>query len=106
MSIESISVSGASGATYHFGVFAWGTKFNPVGAVYLILRKEYSSSNYTILYIGETGDLSDRFGNHHKQDCFDINRKSHIGILVEDSESKRLNIEADLLRKYNPVCNA
>ena len=105
MSIEKISVNGASGTTYHFGVFAWGTTFNPVGAVYLILRKEYSSSNYTILYIGETGDLSDRFSNHHKQDCFDRNGKSHIGILVEDSESRRLDIESDLLQNYTTTCN-
>jgi hypothetical protein len=105
MSNETVTVKGASGATYNFIVYSWGTNFNPVGAVYLILRKQYQTGNYSILYIGQTSDLSDRFDNHHKQPCFDQNQKSHIGILAERSEARRLNIEADLLGNYKTACN-
>ena len=99
-----INLTGASGATYTFQVYPWGTPFNPVGAVYTVLRQE-SDGRYTILYIGETGDLSTRFDNHHKQACFDRNRRTHIGVHMESSSARRLQIEADLVRNYNPVCN-
>ena len=105
MSNDTVNVRGASGTSYRFTVYPWGTNFNPVSAVYLILRKEYPSGSYTILYVGQTGDLSDRFNNHHKQQCFDSNRKSHIGVLMEGSEPRRLNIEADLLGYYQTACN-
>ena len=105
MSNESVSLTGASGSTYRFAVYPWGTNFNPVGAVYAILRKDLSSGNYTILYIGQTGDLSERFNGHHKQNCFDQHRKTHTGVHVERSESRRLAIESDLLGYYKTACN-
>ena len=105
MSDETIVPKGASEASYRFTVFPWGTNFNPIGAVYLILRKEFSGGKYTILYVGQTGDLSDRFNGHHKQHCFDNNRKSHIGVLREGLESRRLNIESDLIGNYQTACN-
>ena len=98
-----VTLKGASGRSYDFDVFPWGTSFNAVGAVYTVLKR--NTSNFTILYIGQTGDLSDRFDNHHKQSCFDRNGKTHIGIHLESSESRRFDIETDLLRNYSLVCN-
>lgn len=99
-----VTVQGISGAQYVFDVYLWGTQFNPVGAVYIILKKK-SDGNYDLLYVGQTGDLSERFDAHHKKPCFDRNGKSHIGVRVESSEKQRLAIEADLTAKYKPVCN-
>ena len=101
--VGTISVTGASGRTYVFDVYPWGTQFNPVGAVYLVLRK--NQINYSILYIGQTGDLSERFDDHHKRPCFDRNNKTHVGIYLESSESKRLGVESDLLGRHSPPCN-
>ncbi|GMR05988.1 MAG: hypothetical protein BMS9Abin25_0569 [Gammaproteobacteria bacterium] len=98
-----ITLKGASGRTYEFNVYPWGTSFKPLGAVYAVLKKP--PSNFTILYIGQTGDLSTRFDDHHKQACFDRNGKTHIGIHLESTESGRLAIEADLLANYSLVCN-
>ena len=98
-----VTLKGASGRSYDFDVFPWGTSFNAVGAVYTVLKR--NTSNFTILYIGQTGDLSDRFDNHHKQSCFDRNGKTHIGIHLESSESRRFDIETDLVRNYSLVCN-
>ncbi len=102
--MATVNATGISGRQYPFEVYPWGTGFNAVGAVYLILRTS-QGGNYDILYVGQTDDLSTRFNNHHKQPCFDRNRKSHIGVLVEGSERNRLAIEQDLIAKYKTMCN-
>ncbi len=98
-----VTLNGASGRSYSFDVYPWGTSFKAVGAVYIILKK--NGTNFTILYIGQTGDLSERFDNHHKRPCFDRHGKTHIGIHPVSSESHRFDIETDLVRNYSPVCN-
>jgi hypothetical protein len=99
-----LTLRGASGVTRTFTAFPWGTPFKSVGAVYAVLSREVSDQ-HVVLYVGETGDLSTRFENHHKQACFDRNRKTHVGVLVESSVQRRLEIEADLVAAYRPVCN-
>jgi excinuclease UvrABC nuclease subunit len=106
MDNQTVSATCATGATYNFYVYPWGTDLKQIGGVYMVLRKGYQNGNYDVLYLGQTGDLSARFDNHHKKPCFDRNRKTHIAAMVESSEAKRLNIEADLIRKYNPNCNS
>lgn len=102
---ETITAKGASGVEYTFYVYPWGTEFKELGGVYLVLRKSNPNSNYNVLYVGQTGNLSERFDNHHKKSCFDRNGKTHIAIKLEASESRRLNIESDLIKNYNPPCN-
>lgn len=102
--VDKVTVEGISGTQYEFDVYLWGTQFKPVGAVYIVLKKK-PTGNYDLLYVGQTGDLSERFDNHHKKPCFDRNGKTHIGVRVESSEKRRLSIEADLTAKYKPVCN-
>lgn len=98
-----IKLKGVSGRTYDFDVFPWGTTFKPLGAVYTVMKK--NGANFTILYIGQTGDLSERFDNHHQRPCFDRNGKTHIGVHLESTESQRFEIEIDLVRNYSPTCN-
>jgi len=98
-----VKVIGASGRGYEFIVFPWGQTFNPVGGLYLVLKR--TIGNYEILYIGQTGDLSERFDDHHKQGCFDRNAKTHIGVRVVNVEQERLAIERDLLGNYKTACN-
>ncbi len=102
--VDTVTAKGAFGRSYSFDVYPWGTSFKPVGAVYLILRKN-TTGDYTILYVGQTGDLSERFDAHHKVSCFNRHGKTHIGILLESNEQKRLAIEQDLIASYNPDCN-
>ncbi|MEW8057721.1 MAG: hypothetical protein AB2796_20615 [Candidatus Thiodiazotropha sp.] len=98
-----VTLKGVSGRSYDFDVYPWGTSFKAVGAVYN--KKKKNGTNFSILYIGQTGDLSERFDNHHKRPCFDRNGKTHIGIHLESAESRRFDIETDLVRNYSPVCN-
>ncbi len=103
-SYPTLPLRGRSGATYLFTVFPWGTSFKQLGGVYVVLRRE-QLDQYTVLYVGQTEDLRTRFDNHHKQGCFDRNRKTHIGVLLESSEQRRLAIEADPIAAYRPTCN-
>lgn len=98
-----VSVTGASGKTYEFMVYPWGQAFKPVGGVYLVLKKKIGS--YEILYVGQTGDFSERFDAHHKQQCFDRNARTHIGVRVANAEQERLAIERDILGHYKTACN-
>lgn len=99
----SVTLKGASGRAYEFDVFPWGTSFKPLGGIYTVLKK--IPPNFHIQYVGQTGDLSSRFDNHHKQSLFDRNGKTHIAVHLESSEPMRLAKEADLIASYNPGCN-
>ncbi|MFC1532258.1 GIY-YIG nuclease family protein [Thermodesulfobacteriota bacterium] len=105
MGNETITATGSSGRKYTFYLYSWGTDFKKMGGVYMILRKTDHNGNHAVLYIGQTGDLSERFDHHHKKSCFDRNRKTHIAVLVESAELNRRNIESDLIRNYIPYCN-
>jgi hypothetical protein len=104
LATDTITMEGRSGAKYQFQVFPWGTDFKPLGAVYSVL-KHRTDGRYDVIYIGQTGDLSERFDDHHQAACFTRNGKTHIGVHLESSEQRRLAIEQDLIANYNPPCN-
>ena len=101
---DKVTATGASGAQFEFDVYRWGTSFNSIGGLYLVLKKQLTGK-YDLLYVGQTGDLSERFDNHHKQSSFDRHGKTHIAVRGENTEKKRLAVEADLIQNYQPVCN-
>jgi predicted GIY-YIG superfamily endonuclease len=103
-SLGTITLTGESKTTYEFNIYDRSTKFNPSGAVYVMSRIN-ENNRYQIIYVGQTGDLSDRPLNHHKTDCFDKHRADKLLIRSESSEDKRFKIETDLVRNYNPQCN-
>lgn len=69
----------------------------------MVLRQ--NGTGYDVLYVGQSGDLSERFDNHHKQYAFDAHRRTHIAAMGLSAESRRLAIEKDLIGAYNPPCN-
>lgn len=101
---STIILQGRSGAKYEFQVYPWGTNFKALGAVYAVL-KATSGTTYAVLYVGETGNLSERFDDHHKAVCFDRHGRTHIAVCVEPSHDVRLRVEQDLVANYNPPCN-
>jgi hypothetical protein len=100
---STITLTGASRANYQFTLYTWPTPFSAVCAVYAIFAKRIDG--YHVLYIGQTGNCAERFEDHHKASCIRRNGVTHIGLLVENSEQRRLAIELDLIRNYNPPCN-
>lgn len=103
---DKVTAIGASGRKYDFEVYPWGQPFRPVGGVYLVLKKKPETQpTYDVLYVGQTGNLDQRFDDHHNQQCFDRNAKTHLGVRGESAEQARLAIERDLLGNYKTACN-
>lgn len=98
-----VRVNGTLGRTYSFHSYPWSTPLAKVGGVYVVLNA--GSVTMPILYVGQTGDLSERFDNHHKARCFTNHGRTHLAALVEPSASTRRLIEAELIRQHNPPCN-
>ncbi|WP_127568867.1 hypothetical protein [Glycocaulis alkaliphilus] len=103
-----IEFAGASGASYMFTAYSRDTNFNAVGAVYFVTKRSPNGPgrfSHAEIYVGETGDLSDRPLNHHRKDCFDRNGANCVCVLTESDRNRRLYIEADIRQKHEPPCN-
>jgi len=103
-----LELTGASGRKYAFLVYPWGTPFKTIGGVYAItcaITNQTGGQIHTIIYVGQTGDLSERFDNHHKVGCFGRHSANRICVHVQGNEQTRLAIESDLIAAYNPPCN-
>lgn len=106
--IGTLPLKGKSGETYSFNVWPMDQQFNAVGAVYAITKRHADSKgghSHTVIYVGETSDLSTRFENHHKADCFNQHESNCICTHQDDDEESRLAKENDLLKQHNPPCN-
>ena len=107
--LATVALEGISGKKYEFEVYCWDTEFpSNMGAVYVITHRHISRAkcySHKEIYVGQTEDLSTRFYNHHKKECFKSNSANCKCIYKENSESKRLEIEKDLIRNYQPICN-
>jgi hypothetical protein len=100
--------NGQSGTKYNFAIYPLGTKFKAVGAVYIFTKRTVKSDgtgSHDFIYIGQTGDLSTRFDNHHKDSCIEKHGANCVCIHLNSNESQRLDIETDLVRHHNPPCN-
>ena len=106
--LGSLDVKGASGVTYTFEIYPFDQAFNQVGAVYLVthaVAKPEGGHIHSFLYVGQTWNLPERFGSHHKLTCFQKNGANRICVLVDTSERSRLAKEADLLKDRTLPCN-
>lgn len=97
-----VTLYGASGASYAFKAYPKHFSWNAVAGNYAILRQVGGG---TVVYVGETANLSDRMACHHRQPCFDRNAWTHLAFRGEGSTAQRLAIESDLMAKYQPTCN-
>lgn len=104
-----IKIKGASGKSYEFAAYPSDTPFKAIGAVYAVTKRtpaEQGGGFHTFLYIGETGDLSTRFDNHHKQACFDKRGANCICVRPTDDQNDRLETENDILsNRHTWPCN-
>lgn len=103
-----LTLSGESGKQYEFNVYNMDTEFNAIGAVYCVSERTESASkspSHSKIYIGQTGDLSTRFDNHHKADCFQQYGANCISVHKDGDEDSRLKKEKDLIAAYNLPCN-
>lgn len=106
--ISTLTTKGLSGTEYSFSVYPMDQEFREVGGVYIITRRYKNDAGeykHAFIYIGETGDFSTRFVNHHKARCFQTNKANCICTLIEENGDTRLAIEDDLVTQHNPPCN-
>lgn len=102
-----VTFTGASGSKYEFDAYPISTEFNSGGAIYFITKRTVSNgkASHTRIYVGQTKDISERFDDHHKQDCFDKHGANCICVHGDSNESSRLKKESDLIENYDPPCN-
>ena len=111
---RNITLSGISGKQYIFDLFSFDEfeELNGVFAsrpgVYLFTRRSIAENGYIhdLIYLGETGNLSERFSNHHKKDEIMSHHANCIGIHgVVGSDEDRKEFEKDILSAYDFPCN-
>ncbi len=103
-----VTFRGQSGTKYEFTAYSRDTSFSAVGAVYFMTKrtkKDEGGFEHVHIYVGETGDLSDRPLNHHRKACFDREGANCVCVYTESKKSERLKIETDLREFYDPSCN-
>jgi len=107
--IGNVTFTGKSGTKYEFTAYSWDTNFKEgFGAVYFITKRSSNDEgghSHTRIYVGQTGDMSERFDDHHDAPCFKSNGANCKCVYGESYEKKRLQIEKDLVNNYNPPCN-
>ena len=107
--LGTMTLTGASGVKYKFVIYSTDTNWNNnVRCVYYISRRQQKPGGgftHTNIYIGETEDLKERLGSHHKQGCFDQHNYNGVSILQESNSNQRFGIEADLVAALKPPCN-
>jgi len=109
--LETLTLMGASGAKYDFNVWDKDTNWTEdLACVYYVSRRYKKTTgqwSHEDIYFGETDCIKKRFtgAKHDKQDCFDRNNYNAISVRSESDEGKRLEIEADLIKAYESLCN-
>jgi hypothetical protein len=107
--IGDMELVGASGVPYKFEVYHSSVTFAKVGGVYSVTKRVVTGGKtaHSLIYVGETDNLRERFQGHHRQDCFDRNGANSICVHRDDRKESRLQKEADLSanKNYPWTCN-
>ena len=106
--IGKVTFSGKSGKRYEFKVYTLDDKLFPSAAVYAVTRRtlEGLRVNHERIFIGQTGNLEETFKAHPQASCFKRENANCVCVHLYLDEQSRRAMEADLLAKTHPVCNA
>jgi hypothetical protein len=100
---KTITLTGDSDEEYAFEVNSLEAHLDSGSGVYTVTRQD--GDEHVVLYIGQTGDLSNRFTDHHKAECFDDNDADCLCVHQDGEKRSRLKKETDLISRYHPTCN-
>ncbi len=103
-----VTFTGASGARYTFNYYKKDVNWKAVAAVYIFTKRTVSAGKgaQTALYIGETHSLKERIPGHEKWPCVNKHGCTHIAVRTESNQTRRREIESDLMEKQDPLCNS
>jgi hypothetical protein len=96
---------GASGKSYRYTAFMYGTQFGP-GAGNLIFAREVRRGQYAAICVAQTADLSEPFGDPATLGCIREGRPTHVHVhFAVGDEAARLAECEDLIAALKPACN-
>ena len=111
---KTMTLTGKSGKEYEFDLWSFEDFDDVKGAfegsgLYVFTRRYLDGNKYkhNRIYLGETGDYSTRFDNHHREQCIRKHGANCIGLysMPNSTEKQRKDAENDLLEAYNFPCN-
>jgi hypothetical protein len=97
--------TGASGKSYRYTAFMYGTRFGP-GAGNLIFARETRRGHYVALCVAQSADLSEPFGDEAIGLCIRECRPTHVHVhFAVGDEAARIAECEDLIASLKPSCN-
>lgn len=103
---------GKSGISYDFKLYKKEDCTENIACVYIFTRYLSSDGDLESIYVGQTGQLATRIDQHDRGDddsckCIQRSGATHIGVYREGAETKRRDIETDIMDNdnYNWKCN-
>ena len=104
-STPTIKWTGKTGQTYLYYIYRIGSSLKQVPGNY-IFAKQIQPERWILIYGGETGDLSERFDDHHKMSCIKQNGATHIHAHASSPNASNRRVEEkDIIDRWNPICN-
>ena len=103
-----VTFTGESGQDYAFAAYSRDTRFKPLAAVYVITKRRTDRNGpafHARIYVGQTDNLERHSLNHERKHCFDRKHANCVCVFPENDQDRRLAIETDLRRAYDPPCN-
>ena len=97
--------TGQPGREYMYWIYEIGTVFSAEPANYIFAR-ERSAGNHEAVYVGQTGDLSERFDRHPVMPRIGLSGATHIHVHKnDDGRRARIAEQNDLIARWDPPCN-
>jgi hypothetical protein len=100
--------TGKSGKAYRFKVYPLSSRFRKISGVYIIgtrVRGTNGGRRLVPIYVGQTEDFSQPFGQHHKAQEFIEQGANCICLQSDAVEESRAAKEQDLIAALRPTCN-
>lgn len=90
------------------GPWAQVSSLSKAQGVYAILGRNNSWESWSVVDIGQAGDVNDRVSNHDRSDCWRRQgyRELQVAVLYTPgwTETQRVTVEQELRRQYSPLC--
>lgn len=112
---KTTTLKGKSGNEYTFKLYSFDNFdelseeiAGKLAALYLFTKRNLKNGKYVhdYIYLGETSDISTRYGNHHKRRCITSHGSNCIGFFFTDKdEEERKAMEKDILEANDFPCN-
>jgi hypothetical protein len=73
--------------------------------VYAVLTRPRSGGQYSVVDVGESGDVRTRLDTHDRTACWNRNNAGELAVAVYYCDERtRMTVEATIRRAFNPPC--